>query len=54
MSGNLQHIDKRLAEQEAKRKEAANNADEKAFNMAEAEIKALTEMRKFYEREAVK
>lgn len=53
MSNNLQHIDKRLEEQEAKRKEAANNADEKAFNMAEVEIKALNEMRKFYEGESL-
>ncbi len=49
MLDNLQHIDDRLNEQEAKRKEAANNADQKAFKMAETEIKALTEMRKFYE-----
>ncbi|MGB2063579.1 MAG: hypothetical protein ACPHUL_00390 [Marinomonas gallaica] len=48
MSNNLKHIDDRLVEQEAKRKQAAENADEKAFNRAETEIKALTEMRKFY------
>lgn len=45
---NIEHLDKRLEEQQAKRKEAANNTDEKAFKLAEAEIAALTEMRKFY------
>jgi hypothetical protein len=50
MNSNLEHIDKRLAEQKQLSKEAAENADEKAWKRAEAEIAALTEMRKFYEK----
>lgn len=49
MTDNLKHIDKRLEEQREISKKAAENADEKAWKRAEAEIKALTAMRKFYE-----
>lgn len=48
MNDNLKHIDQRLAEQREKLKQASEAADLKAFNRAEAEINALTEMRKFY------
>lgn len=48
MNKNLEFIDMRLEEQREKQKKASEAADLKAFNLAESEIKALTEMRKFY------
>lgn len=52
MNNQLKFIERQIAEWEAKSKEASENADFKAFEFAESEIKNYQAMLKTYEQPA--
>ena len=52
MNNQLKFVERQIAEWEAKSKEASENADFKAFEFAESEIKNYKAMLKTYEQPA--
>lgn len=52
MNNQLKFVERQIAEWEAKSKEASENADFKAFEFAESEIKNYQAMLKTYEQPA--
>lgn len=53
MNNQLKFVERQIAEWEAKQKEASENADFKAFEFAQSELKNYKAMLKTYEQPAI-